>query len=181
MPPRLRSSLRPAIRLGRLDDIDALADVERSAARLFRGTPLVRFVEGPSLSPQRLAEGVAQELLWIAETEAGALAGFLLAEPMRQDLFVVELSVAEAYQRQGRGRALLRAVIEGARHRRCGAVLLTTDCALPFSRGLYDSEGFAAIPKDETGPELRAKLAAEIAHGHDPARRIAMRKPLAPA
>ncbi|CAB3863541.1 GNAT family N-acetyltransferase [Achromobacter pulmonis] len=164
------------IRLARPADLAFLPDIERSAAARFLGTPMAWVAAGEPVPQAELARAAAARQLWVAAGDDDRPAGFALARPMDDDLYLAEMSVTLAMQGRGLGRDLLRTVIAHAR----GAgiyrgVVLTTDRELPWNAPFYRRQGFAEVPAPQLAPGLRARLQAEAAAGFDPARRCAMR------
>ncbi|WP_416907025.1 MAG: GNAT family N-acetyltransferase [Polymorphobacter sp.] len=167
----------PLVRRSRREDLARLAAIERSAAALFVGTHAAAFAAGPTTHPRTLARGHAAGLLWVSEMD-GAVAGFLLAEPCPEGLYLRELSVAAAAQRRGHGRALMRAGIDHARAAGAAAVLLTTDRTLPWNAPFYARLGFRLCTEGDMPATLRARLDRQIAEGMDATKRCAMVLPL---
>lgn len=165
------------IRPAQVSDLALLADIERSAAQRFRGTPMGWAADGEPLPLDALAAAQADGLLWVALRD-GQACGFALAKPMDGDLFLVEMSVALPAQGQGLGRALMQAVLAHARTAgRYGAVVLTTDRELPWNAPFYQRLGFVELtPPYSAG--VHARLQAEADAGSDAARRCAMAYPL---
>jgi GNAT superfamily N-acetyltransferase len=157
------------------EDLPHLAAIERSAAALFRGTRMDWVADGPTLAPAMLEAAAARGHLWVAWQAEGGIVGFLLADALEGDLFIEELSVAEDHQRRGLGRALLGQALRRAREEGLAGVSLTTDHELPWNAPFYASAGFQMLDSGVLSPALRQRLAQEAAHGHDPARRCAMR------
>ena len=163
----------PLVRLSRCEDLGRLAAIERSAAALFAGTHAAALAAGPTTHPRTLARGHAAGLLWVSEMD-GAVAGFLLAEPCPEGLYLRELSVMAAAQRRGHGRALMMAGIAHARASGAASVLLTTDRALPWNAPFYARLGFRHCTEGDMQTTLRARLDRQIAEGMDAAQRCAM-------
>lgn len=159
------------IRLAQPSDLPALSDIERSAAQLFRGTPMAWAVDGDPLPQHELATGCAAGLLWVAERHQ-QLCGFALARPWGDALFLVEMSVALPAQGQGLGRALIAALLAHAQGR-YAAVVLTTDRHLPWNAPFYRRLGFVEL-LPPVPDAVQARLQAEADAGFDPARRCAM-------
>lgn len=157
------------------EDLPHLAQVERSAAAVFRGTRMDWAADGPTLAPAVLEEAATRGHLWVARQDGAGVAGFLLADVLDGDLFVEELSVAREHQRRGFGRALLDRAVHQAQESGLAGVSLTTDRDLPWNRPFYASAGFRLLDGGALSPVLRQRLAQEAAHGHDPAHRCAMR------
>lgn len=160
------------IRPAQVSDLALLADIERSAAQRFRGTPMDWAADGEPLPLDVLVAAQAAGLLWVALRD-GQPCGFALAKPMDGDLYLVEMSVALPAQGQGLGRALMQAVLAHARTAGYRAVVLTTDRELPWNAPFYQRLGFVELtPPYSAG--LRARLQTEADAGFDTARRCAM-------
>ena len=116
--------------------------------------------------------------LWSATDARGDPVGFLAASDLDGSLCVLDLHVMRGHRRRGLGSALLRVAIDHARWAFYPALSLITDRSLPWGGPFCARFGFVALRSDALSPGLGAKLAAEIARGHDPARRCAMAKRL---
>jgi predicted N-acetyltransferase YhbS len=160
------------IRPGTSADFSAIADIERSASRLFVGTHM-EWAVGETTPVADLVAGLGCDELWIAEV-GRAVAGFLLAEPLGGDFYIHEVAVGADFQRRGVGAALIRSATEAARARGFSAVTLTTDRKLPWNAPYYARLGFTVLGDAETPPALAARLASQPS----PARRCAMRRTL---
>jgi len=162
------------IRLAVPADFPAIALVERAAARMFAGTHMEWAVDAPPTDPSWLAAAWGRGWLWVAVLAAdGRIAGFLMAAPLAQDLFVQELSVHPDLHRQGIGTALLAQAAAAARKAGCAGMALTTDRTLPWNAPFYARLGF--VLQERPAPALRERLAAERHAGMDPRQRCAMR------
>ena len=157
-------------------DLTHLAAVERSAAGLFVEMDNGYRGEDETLPLAVLDLCRAAGTLWIAAAPDDAPVGFLAATEIDSSLFVLEMSVAREHQRKGLGRALLEKAIDHARWAHLPAVSLTTDREIPWNRPFYASLGFVTLDSDRASPGLLARREAEIAEGHDPARRCIMAK-----
>lgn len=164
----------PAVRLARAADLAQLADVQLSAGELFRGTHMDFAADHPPTPLEDFEAACAAETLWVSE-DAGRRNGLLLAEASRDDLHILELSVAAGAQRRGIGSALLAAAIAAARARRLSSLTLTTDRTLPWNAPFYARNGFAMLTPDTTPGWLRAILRHEAQAGLKPEWRCAMR------
>jgi len=151
--------------------------VETSAASLFLGTDLAWIADEPPMDVGVLAVLAAAGALWIAE-QGTEPAGFIALTELDGAPFVLELSVARPHQGLGLGGALLAAAVDHARWTFQPAIALTTYRDVPWNKPFYARRGFVELRTDALGPGLAAKLAAEAARGHDPARRCAMAKVL---
>jgi GNAT superfamily N-acetyltransferase len=154
-------------------DLQWLEAVERSAATLFRGTIMERFVNGPFTPADALEKGRACGLLWVAPV-GEEVAGFLLADEAGDWLHILELSVARRFQGQGLGRALLTAARTHAQQTGARMLSLTTDRLLPWNAPAYARFGFRELHEDDQPEWLQRILLREAMTGLDAGRRVAM-------
>ena len=156
-------------------DADALPGIERSAAALFRTDPsLAWLADTPVTDTRQHLHAIQTQDVWVAEWPDGALAGFLSAEQVDNQLHILELSVGQHFQGQGLGRKLLLAAIEYSRERELDGLTLTTFRDLPWNAPFYQRFGFETLSAAETTPHLLAILGQEIDHGLPGERRCAM-------
>lgn len=170
-----------AIRAASQVDLPLLAQVERSAAALFAqaGADLAWLAHGEPL-PLRTLQALQQRGgVWVAADGQDRPAGFLAAQPLDGQIFIVELSVALPHQRQGLGARLLDAAAAHARAQGCASLTLSTYRHLPWNAPYYARHGFSEIDAVALGAGHALKLAREAQDRHDPALRCLMRKPLA--
>lgn len=170
-----------AIRAAGGADLPLLAQVERSAAALFAqaGEELAWLAQGEPLPLDTLQELQRQDCLWVAADGQNTPVGFLGAQALDGQLFIVELSVALPHQRQGLGARLLDAAAVHARALGCAWLTLSTYRHLPWNGPYYARHGFSEIDAVALGAGHARKLARETQDGHDPALRCLMRMPLA--
>lgn len=161
------------IRLARRADLTSLADIQLSAGELFRGTHMDFAADHPPTPLADLQAATADATLWVS-ADGDRCNGLLLAEATRDDLHILELSVAANAQRQGIGSALVAAAIAAARARRLVSLTLTTDRTLLWNAPFYTGQGFAILSPDATPDWLRAILRHEASAGLKPAWRCAM-------
>ena len=159
------------IRPGRTEDLPALGAIEDSGAETFTayGQPLAD--GSPPAPPDQWAQVLEHDLLWVADDPARGLIGFLAAEVTDDGLYVAEVDVVMARQKQGHGRRLMQTAIDWARHRRLPAVTLTTFRSIPWNGPFYASMGFVELATPT--PHLAGILANEVANGFED--RCAMR------
>ena len=170
-----------AIRAASQVDLPLLAQVERSAATLFAqaGADLAWLAHGEPLALRTLQALQQHGGVWVAADGQDRPAGFLAAQPLDGQIFIVELSVALPHQRQGLGARLLDAAAAHARAQGCASLTLSTYRHLPWNAPYYARHGFSEIDAVALGAGHALKLAREAQDGHDPALRCLMRKPLA--
>ena len=170
-----------AIRAATSADLPPLAQVERSAAGLFAqaGPELAWLAQGEPLPLSTLQMLQQHGGVWVAADGQDRPSGFLAAQPLDGQLFIVELSVALPHQRQGLGARLLDAAAAHAQALGCACLTLSTYRHLPWNAPYYTRHGFSEIEATALGAGHALKLAREAQDGQDPALRCLMRKPLA--
>jgi GNAT superfamily N-acetyltransferase len=97
--------------------------------------------------------------------------GFVALRCVDNQPYLDQLAVRRRYMRRGVGSALLHYAIAWSGSRR---LWLTTYSHLPWNRPYYERHGFAHVPEDSCGPELRAILQTQRAALPDPEQRVAM-------
>ncbi|WP_046861864.1 GNAT family N-acetyltransferase [Microvirga massiliensis] len=162
----------PPVRLARPDDLDKLAEIERSAASVFRDVGLAWVADGETMNRHVLEAACRDGTLWVAADSGGEPVGFLAAHALDGRLYIAEVSVARSHQRQGIGGALVAAAVGHARRSGFPAVTLTTYRDLSWNGPFYARLGFEEVDPDGTLPGHMRKVRAEA--GHDPSRRCLM-------
>lgn len=124
------------MRAATLDDLDAIMAIERASF------PTDAWSE--AMMREELASAHTH---YVVEEQAGRLIGYagLRALPGSRDADVQTIAVGEAARGRGRGRVLLRALLEEAARRRVREVFLDVRADNPVAQALYASEGFAEL------------------------------------
>lgn len=150
------------VRLAGVADIAMLPEIELSASQAFLVTEhgwMDDAVTGADAYPPL----IEARSVWVAEKD-GALVGFVSAKQLAvAELHVLELAVHLDHQRNGIGRDLMRAAIEGARDRQSAAVTLTTFRGVVWNAPFYRRLGFKTL--EAPPPHLAAILASEAERG----------------
>ncbi|MBN1562300.1 MAG: GNAT family N-acetyltransferase [Anaerolineae bacterium] len=166
------------IRPGAASDLDQLPDIERAASTLFVTVGGWEQDDVPQyvLSVEQHRAYLDADRLWVAVTKADDQPiGFAVASIVDGHGHLDEIDVHPDHGRRGIGRALVERVIVWARESDLPAVTLTTERDIPWNAPFYARLGFAILADDALTEGLRAILAAEVAHGLNPATRVAMR------
>ncbi|MCP1495836.1 GNAT superfamily N-acetyltransferase [Pseudomonas migulae] len=162
-------------------DAPFLPDIERCAAERFRDDPsLAWLADSPVPDAEHHRQAIETGQVWVAQSAQGALAGFLSAVEIDNQLHIQELSVSQPFQGRGIGRKLLLAAVSYAHGQELAGLTLTTFRDLPWNELFYRRMGFATLSPAETGPRLTRVLNDEVAHGLPGERRCAMRFSLEP-
>jgi GNAT superfamily N-acetyltransferase len=112
----------------------------------------------------------------VAVDEHDVPIGFLTAEAVAErELHIHEMSVGEAFQGQGIGRALLEEAIEWVATHHLAALTLTTFHDVPWNAPFYSRIGFEVLGVSDLDERLSALLRKEIEEGFAEGSRCAMR------
>jgi len=178
-------------------DFRAVQDLERAAGELFREAGMESIADDEPFTDAELATFVSEDWAWVltvpddgAAGEAGesehddaasrvpatreAVVAYAVGEVVDGAAHLEQLSVHPRHGRQGLGARLLEHFRTAARERGMGRVSLTTFSEIPWNAAYYARLGFTVLPGEDWGPGLRAKVAAEAAHGLDRWPRVAM-------
>lgn len=138
-------------------DLPGLAGLERRAATRFPEHDLPDALAGQTLDEAVLTQGLADGLLWVAETGAGQIVGFALAEAAEDALHLAEMDVDPEHGRQGIGSGLLHTLVVEALRRGVAGLTLTTFAHLPWNAPFYRRHGFCDVT-----PAPHSRLAAHL-------------------
>jgi GNAT superfamily N-acetyltransferase len=163
------------IRVANPDDAPAIQQVERLAGERYRDSEFAYIADDEPLSTEALSAYASSGRAWVAD-EDGRVCGYLLVEEVDDAAHIEQVSVQTDHQGQGIGRTLIDRAEQWARETGRTALTLTTFTDIPWNRPLYEHLGFRVLSADEIGPELRMVRDRETAQGHDPARRVVMRR-----
>lgn len=163
-----------AIRVARQEDLPVLREIERAAGAPFRdlGMGAVADDEPPTL--EELAGYQRDGRAWV-HVEDGRPVAYLLVALVDGDAHVEQVSVHPDHARRRIGRRLLETAVRWAAEHGLAELSLTTFAEVPWNGPYYARLGFAVVPEERWGPELRAIRAAEAASGLDAWPRIVMR------
>lgn len=137
---------RFGVRKARSSDIPLLESVERSAAQLFRTVNLGFLADGPTLDPAVLAGMAKSNYLWVAVNDWDQPIGFLGGENFEGNFHLVEVSVAQAFQGRGVGKALMMNMLDQVRKEGYKSVTLTTYRAVPWNGPWYARRKIPSCP-----------------------------------
>lgn len=170
----------PAYRIvaARAEDVERLPAIERAAAALFPEEDLPEAQRDSSTDVGDFERARREARLWVALDARERPVGFALLDELDGVGHLEELDVHPDHGRQGLGRRLLEAALDGCRARGHAACTLTTFAHLAWNAPFYVSAGFRVLGREELSPGLAACLEAEARQGLDPTRRVAMRREL---
>ena len=161
------------IRLARPDELHLLDDIEIDAFWALHEAGAVN-CEPTSMPIEVLRQSQAEQLLFVAAADGDQPFGFLAGIVRDGSVHIAEIDVIRPWQKKGVGRRLMEAVIAAAKIRGAAGITLTTDRHVAFNAPFYASLGFRILDDEERPAGLTRILENEVAHGADPARRVAM-------
>ncbi len=167
-----------SVRLAHPEDAEGFAEVEEDAARILRDAPsLAQVTMPPTRSAAEYRAIIAQRQSLAAESDARII-GFAAARPAGRELHLHELSVARAFQRNGIGGTLLRALQIDARNAGFASITLHTFRDIAWNAPFYAEYGFVEVTDPTAHPRLAAGLDSAVEAGLPREMRCAMICPL---
>lgn len=137
------------IRPANEDEAQLLPDIERLSGEAFRQIEHLAWIADDHVqSVERHLELIRQGSAWIAQSESGALVGFLNAERFGRSLHIWQMAVLADWQERGVGRKLIDAALRWAAEQQLSMVTLTTFCNVAWNESFYHSCGFRRIDTD---------------------------------
>lgn len=165
------------IRPARLEDVPLLGPVETRAGQLFHDVGLGHLA-GEFMVPEKAASFVRAGGAFVAADEADKPAGFLMAGPLEEAVYIYEVSVDPDHGRRGLGGRLLERAANYARERGMARLTLATFSDVPWNAPYYAKHGFEIVPRDAWSPCFHLLHESESNAGLPMERRCFMRKEL---
>jgi len=145
------STLRPA----HIRDIPRMQEIERSAAELFRDSPLIDTSQMAVVAMSDHVDAIDAGLSLVAEVD-GRVAGFIMGTMHGDDAYLHELDVDLDYQQKGVGAALVKGFVQAARVRGAKTVYLSTFREPPWNAPFYARLGFREVARGDYLPWMTA-------------------------
>jgi ribosomal protein S18 acetylase RimI-like enzyme len=166
------SFVRPdRVRSYKAVDLPRLADIERTADRLFGPLGIV-FPPGPTVIEEAVQAGA--DVYVVGDPPVG----FAAVRERDGSTHLEQIAVHSDHGRRGIGGRLLGRVLEHAATRGSAAVTLITFRDVPWNGPWYARHGFSELPEERYSPQIRALWRAEIDAGlHALAPRLVMWAP----
>jgi GNAT superfamily N-acetyltransferase len=157
-------------------DITQLIEIEKSATQAFLNIPELAWLADSSLlSIDDHIQLISKAYGFVSVNPENQVTGFLYAEKHVQDLYIIELDVDGAFQKQGIGRKLLEHTIDFARKYDFSSVTLTTFNDVIWNRPFYEKLGFQKLDATDLPDYLHKKILHEVECGFPRESRCAMR------
>jgi len=164
------------IRATHLADIPKLREIERAAADLFRGSPLIDVEAMSVLGESDHIAAIDAGLSFVALAD-GDLAGFVMGEIHNGHAYLHELDVDPAHQRKAIGTKLVDHFCNALAAAGHTAVWLSTFRDPPWNAPYYRRLGFEDVPRADYAQWMRA-IESEQAKFLDLNTRVFMRRAL---
>lgn len=158
------------------EDLARLQAIEVAAGAAFRDVGMADIADHAPPPIPTLAGYQQAGRAWVAVDGGDLPIAYLLVDLIDGCAHVEQVSVHPEHARRGVGRALLDHVSAWAAGQGIGALTLTTFRDVPWNGPYYKRLGFRELAADEITPGLAEVVAAEAAHGLDPAARLCMRR-----
>lgn len=160
------------IRLSQVDDLFAIAGIERAAASLFSYDILPEEEQQQTLPMSTLEQAQAQKRLWVAVSAHDEPMGFILMDAVGDWGWVKEVGVHPEFGRRGIGRRLIETAIVWSRMQGSRYVGLTTFRDVVWNGPFYRRIGFNEFEQRAMPTFLQGALEQEQTWSRVP--RIAM-------
>ena len=162
----MNTSSHASIRLADCADAVFLPGLEQSAGELFRTLPELGWIaDEPIGSVEEFLPFIAAGMVWLVDDAEAGVIGELRGELAGDVLHIVELAVAQNFQRRGFGRALIDFAAAWARNRGLRALTLTTFRHVAWNGPFYARYGFVELAPAESDERLSAIVRAEEGRG----------------
>ena len=138
-PLEIPSDRPPALAV----DIERMTEPVEDVARAVEEIASASFTEGGFSVDEELTRPWSR--IWLARGPDRAVAGFLIAWHVADEVHVIHVATHPDSRRQGAARALMEALLGHARERRSRLVLLEVRRSNRAAIALYRAHGFCAI------------------------------------
>ncbi len=165
------------IRLARVEELPALQEIERSAARLFAEIGFDAVANLDPLPLDFLQQQQRTGLVWVLAGVNDQPVGFAATRELDGALHLEEIDVHPEHGRRGLGKRLIEMLCLWAERQGYPAITLLTFRDVPWNAPFYSRLGFRVIEEDELGPGLLDMLARET-QAWFPVVRVCMRRDL---
>lgn len=166
------------IRSARAEELPLLAQIERSAAALFLGTPYAFLVNDEPLSLDFVRQRFQVGQVWVSADPQNVVVGFAITRAVDDTIYLQEMDVASAHGRRGLGSALVEAVCGWAKLQGYGTISLSTFRDLPWNAPFYGKLGFQILDEAELSICLQQIRQQELEAGLPISDRVIMSREL---
>lgn len=137
------------IRTARIEDLAALAEIERSAATLFDNTPYAFLVDAKPLPLDFVTQQFQAGQVWVAVDDRDIPVGYATAQEVDGNAYLQQIDVHPNHGRRGIGRELVEIVCVWTKHRNYNRILLSTFRDIEWNAPFYAKLGFQILANNE--------------------------------
>lgn len=149
------------IRLSQVDDLCAIAGIEKAAASLFSYDILPQQEQQHTLSMPTLEQAQSEKRLWVAVDVQDEPMGFILMDAVSDWSWVREMGVHPEFGRRGIGRRLIETAIGWSYRQGSRYVGLTTFRDVAWNGPFYRRIGFSEFDQRTVPSFLQGALEQE--------------------
>lgn len=164
------------IRSGRIEDLPACREIERSAGRVFADWNMDEIAKDEPIPLSDLAIYCNDQRLWVAVDDSDKPIAYIVVDRVDSRAHIEQISVHSNYAGKKIGQALIERAVLWANEQRMDAVTLTTFRDIPWNAPYYERCGFVVIPEENVLPDLRKLRLVEAHHGLDRWPRVCMQR-----
>ena len=164
------------IRAARVDDVEFLAAIERSAGAAFRDVGMAAIADDEPLPVSAMLAYQHAGRAWVATDELDHPVAYLLLDVVDDAAHIEQVSVHADHARRGLGRTLVDTAAAWARGQGLAALTLTTFADVPWNAPYYARLGFSVVAEDSLSAGMRRVREHEAALGLDGWPRVVMRR-----
>lgn len=165
------------IRPARLDDIEALQEIERRAGKAFSTIDMDAIADDEPPSTEDLTEYIDDQRAWVATSTDDRPTAYVLVDLIENNAHIEQVTVDPDSARQGLGAKLIDHVDQWARAEGLNGLTLTTFTSVPWNAPYYARLGFQALDPADLTEGLRKVREHEGELGLDRWPRTAMTRP----
>lgn len=148
------------IRFARVEELILLANIERSAAILFRDTPYSFLVSAEPLPLEFVQQRFQLGQVWVAVEQDDTVVGYTITCEVDDTLYLQQIDVDPSHGQRGIGSGLVSTVCSWANLQGYRVVSLSTFRDIPWNALFYAKLGFRPLDESELTPgfqQLRLK------------------------
>lgn len=166
------------IRAAQIEDLTALAEIERAAATLFYDTPYAFLIDAEPLSLDFVTQQFRAGLVWVAVDDLDTSVGYTIAQEVDGNAYLQQIDVHPSYGRRGIGRELVEVVCVWAKHQNYRRILLSTFRDIEWNAPFYAKLGFQILAEVELTAGFQQIRRKETEAGLPIAQRVIMYREL---
>lgn len=137
------------IRPARVEELTLLAQIEQSAADLFRDTPYAFLASAEPLPLDFVWQRFQAGQVWVAVGQQDSVVGYAITREVDDTLYLQQIDVDPEHGQRGLGYALVDAVCAWAKLQGYHVMSLSTFRDIPWNAPFYSKLGFCILGEFE--------------------------------